>query len=211
MAQAGQAVKGDSYYGKVAENYELRRCKQDWWQVEQDEMAALLELLPRGLKVLDVPFGTGRFVPNYLARGFEVHGLDASDAMIAQAGRQLGPQFKHCTTVTGTATALPFEDRAFDLLVSTRFLRDIICYSDAKQALAEFARVTSGHAIIQLGETTGPKLGEPDGDAAMGSQLTARQIRHLLGEVGFQVVEKRLVKSDPEEHSAIHHILCKKT
>lgn len=210
MAQTGQAVKGDSYYGKVAENYELRRAKQDWWQVEQDEMAGLLELLPRGLKVLDVPFGTGRFVPNYLERGFEVHGLDASDAMIAQAGRQLGKQFKHCTTVTGTATALPFQDGAFDLLVSTRFLRDIICFSDAKQALEEFARVTSGHAIIQLGETTGPKLDAPDEGAAMGSQLTARQIRHLLAEVGFQVVEKRLVKSDPEEQSAIHHILCKK-
>lgn len=210
MAQAGQAVKGDSYYGKVAENYELRRAKQSWWQVEQQQMAELLEQLPRGLKVLDVPFGTGRFVPLYLERGFEVHGLDASDAMIAQAGRQLGKQFKHCTTVTGTATALPFEDASFDLLVSTRFLRDIIPFADAKQALAEFARVTSGHAIIQLGQTTGAKTAEPAEDEAMGSQLTARQLRHLLAEVGFQTVEKRLVKADPEDASEIYHILCKK-
>ena len=209
MAQTTQAVKGDSYYGKIAQNYEIRRAKQDWWAVENAEMAALLGLLPEGLRVLDVPFGTGRFVPLYLDRGFEVHGLDASDAMIAQAARQLGAQFEQCHTVTGTATALPFEDGAFDLLVSTRFLRDIITFSDAKLALAEFARVTSGHAIIQLGETTGPKMGEPKPDQAMGSLLTARQIRHLLAEVGLQIVEKRLVKADPENSSEIYHILCK--
>lgn len=208
--QGSQAVKGDSYYGKIAQNYEARRAKQDWWAVENTQMEALLDQLPSGLTVVDVPFGTGRFVPMYLARGYSVQGLDASDAMIAQARAQLGAQFAQCETVTGTATALPFADGAFDLLVSTRFLRDIITFADAKLALAEFARVTSGHAIIQLGESTASKPASVADDEAMGSLLSARQNRHLLADAGFQVVEKRLVKSDPVAQSEIYHMLCKK-
>ena len=77
-----RAVKGDTYYGKVAANYQKRREKQPWWQVEQDEMERLLDKLPREVSVLDVPFGTGRFVPFYLDRNYSISGLEISEAMI---------------------------------------------------------------------------------------------------------------------------------
>lgn len=208
--QVSKSVKGDSYYGKVAENYEFRRSKQAWWSVEHTEMADLLRTLPRGLSVLDVPFGTGRYVPLYLEQGFKVCGLDASEAMLAQAARQLGPDFKACKTVTGTATALPYEDGAFDLVVSTRFLRDIISFADAKKALAEFGRVTRKYAIIQLGQSTAEQAVTPVRDEAMGSKLSARQNRRLLASAGFRVIDRRLVKEDPDAQSEIYHFLCKK-
>lgn len=204
------AVKGDSYYGKTARNYELRRTRQEWWHVENTQMEALLDTLPRSLRVVDVPFGTGRFVPMYLERGYQVHGLDASDAMIAQAADLLGDAFNKCSTKVGTATALPYADNAFDLLVSTRFLRDIIVFKEAKQALAEFARVTKTYAIIQLGQTTNAKGATPLANDAMGSKLSATQVDNLLKSVGLTVVERRLVKSDPADQSEIFHILCKK-
>lgn len=211
MAQASlRQVKGDRYYGKTARNYEIRRARQPWWHVENTEMEALLDTLPRNLRVVDVPFGTGRFVPMYLERGYQIHGLDASQAMIAQAGEILGDAFKKCTTTTGTATALPYEDAEFDLVVSTRFLRDIIVFKDAKQALAEFARVTKTYAIVQLGQTTELKGTRPRAGEAMGSKMSAKQIENLLSSTGFDIVEKRLVKSDEAENSEIYHILCKK-
>lgn len=211
MADGGSSnVKGDTYYGRVARNYEVRRTKQSWWHVEQEEMQTLLDKLPKALRVVDVPFGTGRFVKMYLERGHQVHGLDSSGAMIAQAGEILGADIERCTTHVGSAMELPFQDGEFDLLVSTRFLRDIIVFRDAKKALAEFARVTSKYAIIQLGQTTKPKGTQPRAEDAMGSKLTEKQIDNLLSSVGLKAVERRLVKDDPQDDSQIFHILCEK-
>lgn len=211
MAEAVTAnVKGDTYYGRKARNYEVRRTKQAWWHVEQEEMNILLNKLPSALRVLDVPFGTGRFANMYLKRGYQVHGLDSSAAMIAQAGEILGDKISRCSIKVGTAMELPFEDGEFDLVVSTRFLRDIIVFRDAKQALKEFARVTNKYAIVQLGQTTLSKGKTPLANDAMGSNLTEKQMDNLLKASGFKAIERRLVKADEEENSEIFHILCEK-
>lgn len=207
---AKHSVKGDSYYGRVASNYEKRRQKQAWWHVEQDEMRALLEKLPKGLKVLDVPFGTGRFVTDYIARDFSISGLDASHEMIAQAMQILGADFKHCRVAVGTSLDLPFETDEFDLLVSTRFLRDIITFSDARKSLSEFARVTKKYAIIQLGEHSGDAPLTPGEDEPMGSDMSPKAVETLLNDHGFAIVEKREVQRDDAVHSLIHHILCER-
>lgn len=208
-------VKGDTYYGRVAENYETRRRKQAWWDVEQTEMKTLLETLletlPKRLRVLDVPFGTGRFVPFYKERGFNISGLDASDEMIAQAERLLGPAFRGCKTRTGSAMDLPYEDGAFDLLVSTRFLRDIVTYADARRALREFARVTRRFAIVQLGQSIDGTSRPVAEDAPMGSHFSGAAVDDLLAVNGFAVRARALVKHDPDQNSEIHHILCEKT
>ncbi len=209
MVKSG--AKGDSYYGKVAANYEKRRTKQGWWAIEQEQMKSLLETLPEGLSVLDVPFGTGRFVPYYVDRGFTIDGLDASIEMLSAARESLGDNFNKCRVAVGSAMEMDFDDNQFDLLVCTRFLRDIVVAKDAKRALLEFARVTKQYAIIQLGENT-----QDDGDkihpeVILGSKLSADGNAELLGDAGFEVVEKRLVKSDPNANSNIFHMLCRMT
>jgi ubiquinone/menaquinone biosynthesis C-methylase UbiE len=202
--------KGDRYYGKTAMNYEDRRRKQAWWHVEQQEMENLLDMLPTGLKVVDIPFGTGRFVPAYLERGHEIWGLDASADMLKAAEAELGPEFfSKCTVTTGLANELPYEDGQFDLLVSTRFLADIIPFGVAKQALAEFSRVTKKYAIIQLGhQRAGGQT--PDDRYTMSTMMSAKAINTLLRDNGFSVVAKRLVKSSDEGESRIYHFLCEK-
>lgn len=210
MAEQIQTVKGDVYYGRKARNYEARRMKQDWWHVEQAEMDSLLDQLPRTMRVLDVPFGTGRFAEMYLERGHQVHGLDSSQAMLNQAGHSLGDKFARCNTKIGSAMELPYQDGEFDLVVSTRFLRDIIVYRDAKKAIAEFARVTCKFAILQLGQTTLSKGNQPLANDAMGSTLTEKQMDNLLKSTGLKAVERRLVKADPDTDSEIFHILCEK-
>lgn len=203
-------VKGDTYYGKVAQNYETRRRKQSWWGVEQDEMQSLLTNLPEGLSVLDVPFGTGRFVPFYKKRGYKVTGLDASHEMIEQAKELLGEAFDGVETNTGSAMDLPFKDGSFDLMVSTRFLRDIITYRDARAALMEFGRVTRRYAIIQLGNSIDGTSAVVADDEPMGSRLSAAAVDDLLAVSGFRVLDRRRVKHDPDENSEIHHVLCEK-
>ncbi len=186
--------KGDSYYNRRAQNYERRRLKQEWWHVEQREMRDLLDGLPRNLKVLDVPFGTGRFVPYYAEFGYDITGLDASDHMLTAAQTALGALYAQCTCVTGTAADLPFDDGAFDLVVSTRFLRDIVVFADARVMLGEMARVTSRYAIIQLGENPDGHR-RPNDDEVMGSHMSRTAVNRLLAGVGFKAVDRRLVKA----------------
>ncbi len=201
--------KGDSYYGKRAANYEKRRLKQDWWHVEQREMRALLDGLPRDLKVVDIPFGTGRFVPYYVEFGYNIHGLDASDQMLGAAKDALGALYKKCSLQTGDAAHLPFVDGEFDLLVSTRFLRDIVVYEAARKMLAEFSRVTSRYAIIQLGEDPSGHA-DPDEDEVMGSRMSRAAVDTLLQDIGLRVLDRRLVLENIDGGD-IHHILCEKT
>lgn len=203
-------VKGDRYYGKTAKDYEVVRAKQPWWGVEQREMQSLLKELPRDLSVVDIPFGTGRFVPYYLDRGFKVHGLDASGAMLDTARDILGEQYSACKTSVGFSTALPFEDGQFDLLVSTRFLRDIILFRDVKATLAEFSRVTKGHAILQLGINLKEPFEIPPDDEKMGSRMSMDQTGSLLRDYGFKIIGSRFVKGVRDQSSEIRHILCQK-
>ena len=95
--------KGDTYYKEIASKYEEKRKKQAWWHVEQDQMAQLLDQLPDGMLVVDIPFGTGRFVPMYRKKGFEISGLDASEDMISTAQKILGSDFDGIDARVGDA------------------------------------------------------------------------------------------------------------
>ena len=201
--------KGDSYYNNVARNYEVKRKKQAWWHTEQDEMKVLLDKLPEGLGVVDIPFGTGRFVSMYLEKGYDVSGLDASGDMISAAKRILGDDFKKVDVRVGDASSLPYDADEFDLLVSTRFLRDIVSYRTAKKVLREFSRVTKQYAIIQLGQNRQEGF-IPDDESPMRGSLSETGVHKLLKENRFEVIEKRLVLSHENEGTDIYHFLCKK-
>jgi ubiquinone/menaquinone biosynthesis C-methylase UbiE len=203
--------KGNQYYGDVAEGYAERRSKQDWWHTEQSVMRELLRDVPAGAKVLDVPFGTGRFVPYYLEKGMEVHGIDISDAMIAAAGKELGAQFEKCTAKVGDATRLPYPDASFDVVSSFRFLDTILSFGDAKKALAEFSRVTKSQAILEISvrkeSLARPRL--PREDEVMGGLLYPRELEELLATFRLRIVKKSdVIKDTGDWH--MHAYLCEK-
>jgi len=201
--------KGDSYYDNRAERYERRRKKQDWWHVEHEEMRALLAGLPRGLNVVDVPFGTGRFVSLYTDRDFKISGVDASQDMLDAARKSLGDAlFESCMCQTASAEKMPFVDGQFDLVVSTRFLRDIVYFGQAKQMLAEMARITSRYAIIQLGENPDGDV-TPADDDVMGSHMSRESVNRLLKSNRLKAIERRLVTT-VEGEGDIYHVLCRK-
>ena len=147
-------------------------------------------------------------MPYYLKKKFKVSGLDASHEMLAAAKSVLGESYDACTAITGNAMNLPYADGQFDLLVSTRFLRDIIHFGDAKVALAEFVRVAGPHLILQLGEAIeGGRM--PDDNETWHSSMSPKMVEQILTDHGLEIVEKRLVKEDTDENSRIHHILCR--
>lgn len=88
----------------------------------------------RGLDVLDVGCGEGRFCRMLAARGARTVGIDPTPPLILEA-RRLQPNGVY---VEGVAEKLPQADASVDLVVSFVALVDI---PDFRQAIREMARV----------------------------------------------------------------------
>jgi ubiquinone/menaquinone biosynthesis C-methylase UbiE len=146
------------YEAGNAQAYDDRRKGRDVFQWEERIVGELLSSLPKGSTVLDVPVGTGRFIPIYLEIGLTVTGLDLSDDMLAEAARTFEPSAQQVALRRGSATELPFPDQQFDALVSFRFLPGKLTLRQTRRALREYARVTRGnvYVLLKVGERKFP-------------------------------------------------------
>ena len=75
-----------------------------------------------GMRVLDVCCGTGVHLELYRQGGCEVHGVDMSPAMLSVAKRRLGDG---AGLLQGDATALPYGDGSFDLVLCMLALHEM--------------------------------------------------------------------------------------
>jgi len=107
---------------------------------EVDHLVEALGLEP-GDRVLDLPCGHGRHANRLAARGYDVAGLDASEAFLELAredarDRGVDPEYVH-----GDMRNLPWDDDEFDaaynVFTSFGFFDD----ADNREVLAELARV----------------------------------------------------------------------
>ena len=102
---------------------------------EEINRPALLDLLPsRSHRVLDMACGEGRISRLLASLGHRVVGIDASPTMVRFAATHPAAP----PTVLADATALPFGEKAFDLVVAYMCLQDV---DDMPRAVAEAARV----------------------------------------------------------------------
>lgn len=96
-------------------------------------------------KILDVCCGTGNQLKLLKSKGFDVYGVDLSDAMLRVAGK--GLHAVNCSKED--AEAMSFENNSFDLVMTTFALHDKTTQS-ALSILKEMMRITKieGHIII---------------------------------------------------------------
>jgi SAM-dependent methyltransferase len=101
-----------------------------------------LPLLPRaGGRTLDVGCGEGRLTRHLASLGHDVVGIDASPTLIA-AARAAAPDME---LHVANASALPFEDASFDVIVSFMCLHDV---DDLDAAVREIARVLRPGGVV---------------------------------------------------------------
>ena len=122
------------------------------------------ELLPPpGRRTLDLGCGEGRVARDLIAAGHTVVGVDAAPAMV-EAARGAEPGFE---VHLADAASLPFDDRAFDLVVAFMSLQDV---DDLEGAVRESARVLEPggrmclaivHPINSAGVFQGDAAGSP--------------------------------------------------
>ncbi|MGF1483397.1 MAG: methyltransferase domain-containing protein [Opitutales bacterium] len=97
--------------------------------------------------VLDVGCGMGSLVKALLKLGLDTHGLDVTERTVAH-GNTFSPGRFHL----GSALKLPFEDGAFDTLVSTDCLEHIAA-EHLPQVLREFRRVARRNVYVRVATT----------------------------------------------------------
>jgi len=117
-------------------------------------VATTRAIAPRpGQRILDLAAGTGASSVALAASGAEVVAADFSPGMIAEGRRRHGG-VPNLSFVEADATALPFDDDAFDAVTISFGLRNV---NDPKKALAEMLRVTAPGGRLVICEFSHPR------------------------------------------------------
>ncbi|MFF2632932.1 bifunctional demethylmenaquinone methyltransferase/2-methoxy-6-polyprenyl-1,4-benzoquinol methylase UbiE [Microbacterium sp. NPDC058021] len=117
-------------------------------------VATTRAIAPRpGQRILDLAAGTGASSVALAASGAEVVAADFSPGMIAEGKRRHGG-VENLSFVEADATALPFEDDAFDAVTISFGLRNV---NEPKKALAEMLRVTAPGGRLVICEFSHPR------------------------------------------------------
>jgi SAM-dependent methyltransferase len=178
---------GNRYHGDIAESYLVDRINVPPWQEEDDALVHFLSPTSKGSRVLDVPFGTGRFAQHYIAKNLLVSAIEISSDMLRVARQEVGPAFDSWDVREGDAFKLPFPDAYFDVAVCVRFVESIIPFGRATEFLAELRRVTKGYAIVRLNNRLDdqPPVRRPGAEDKMGARLYIHELKEMIGPLGW--------------------------
>lgn len=185
----------DHYHGDVAKDYLAKRLQQKAWHIEQDIVRDLMAQMPQGSVILDVPFGTGRFVDMYLERNMTIYGVDISEDMLKVAREELGAAYEKCRIHLGSADSLPYENNFFDAVVCFRFF-GLISFEMANRVLKEIHRVTKDKAIIRVPvrNESVTLAGSIDPNESVQGKLLESEVIAWFREYGFEVTDIRLIE-----------------
>ncbi len=119
------------------------------WRVVAERMARHYGLQP-GARILDVGAGKGFLLYDFgqVVPDAQLAGIDISSYAIEHAKEEIRPALQ-----AGSAAALPYPDRSFDLVYSINTLHNLYVY-DLHAALREMERVSRGGKYLVV-ETYG--------------------------------------------------------
>ncbi|MBI4303242.1 MAG: methyltransferase domain-containing protein [Chloroflexi bacterium] len=100
-----------------------------------------------GSRILDVATGTGKQAFAFAKRGYQVIGIDLSEAMLKVANKK--NRYKNVNFKVADATNLPFEDNSFDVSSVSFALHDMPL-TIREKALKEIVRVTKPEGMIVI-------------------------------------------------------------
>lgn len=189
------------YHGAMAANYETKRTKQERWDLENAAVAEMLaKLKPK--TVLDVPVGTGRFIPVYdKLKVKDVTAIDVSDTMLDLAKKKMKKVKSklYVDFVCKDVRKLKYNksEGKPDVSVCVRFL-DLIDEKAMQEVMIKLMELT-GKAII----TTirfGPKY-KPKSNTA---EHDEQKFRAMVKKRGWKIV-----KSVPVFKAGWHILLIK--
>jgi len=196
-------------YNEIASKYlaERSRKSQDVGLLKE-----LVHRLPKGARVLDAGCGPGVPVTRYLARFFQVTGVDISEQQIKLA-RVLVPKAKF---ICEDLETLSFPDENFDAMCSYYAIFHVP-RSKHKKILKNFHRMLKprGLALLCMGAGELPdSIEEYHGTKMYWSHYGSEKNLRLLKECGYDVIWSKMLKdanpSPLHPESAHLFVLAKK-
>ncbi|HEY5900114.1 MAG TPA: class I SAM-dependent methyltransferase [Burkholderiales bacterium] len=149
LTQHSAKAHVEALFDSLALEYVRERERQVSFQVQK---RIAIEMLG-GVKgrLLEVGCGPAVMMPDLLAMGFDVQGIDMSNEMIHRARQRMAghPLEKRCRLALGDVERLQFSDACFDAVLCMGVLEYLPRYS---RALAEISRVLKpgGVAVFSL-------------------------------------------------------------
>jgi 2-polyprenyl-3-methyl-5-hydroxy-6-metoxy-1,4-benzoquinol methylase len=190
-----------SGYNRLGNRYTLEREKADNWK----EVSAFTSQLPAGGKVLDAGSGTGIPIARHLVQsGFEVHGIDFSETMVAVARENVPGAFFQEMDLT--AIDLPKE--SFDGVISTY----AVIHVPRERHAGIFRSFHSilkprGLMLVSVASWGWEEFAEYMGQEMFWSHFEPDHTESLIVEAGFEIEFGRDVETGGEKH---HWILAHK-
>lgn len=170
------------YTGSVAEGYDTRRTDVDKWQKEQVAVRQLLERLPAGTTLLDIPVGTGRFIEMYKEFGLKPEGRDVSREMLAQSAKKIEQFALEMPLGFSDVTRIEAEDGSFDCTLCIRLL-NWLPFERFQRAMGELSRVSRKTIIMGVRNYTTLSDLKPL-SSADNFIRTLRQVKRRIGGAG---------------------------
>jgi len=155
-------------------------------------------LLPEGGTILDIGCGSGKPIAGHLIeRGFALTGVDSSETLIDLCRSRFPDQ----TWIVGDMRRLDLGQRFDGLIAWHSFFH--LAAADQRRMFARFAaHAKPGAALIfTSGSEAGEAIGEWQGEPLHHASLDPEEYEKLLGENGFDVVERRLHDAECGEAS----------
>jgi ubiquinone/menaquinone biosynthesis C-methylase UbiE len=112
-----------------------------------------------GMKVLDVGCGTGADLKPYGEAGCEMYGIDLSPSMLGRARNKFG---RSADLRLGDAAHMPFQDRFFDLVLSSYTLHEMP-NNRRSSVINEMVRVVKNDGSLLLTDFHTGSIRFPDG------------------------------------------------
>jgi SAM-dependent methyltransferase len=119
------------------------------WRIPEAELGVLPDVA--GLDVLELGCGAAPWTEWLAGRGARATGLDFSTVQLAHARRRLGERGVRAALACGSAEALPFGDRRFDLVVSDH---GGMSWGNPDRTLPEAARVLRPGGLLVVCATS---------------------------------------------------------
>ncbi len=103
-----------AFYARLGAEGLAGRTRPEW---DAQIVAALVELLPAGARVLDAGCGYGRVALPLARAGYDVEGLDHSEALLAAARHAADAAHLRARFALGSLTRLPYASGSFDVAI----------------------------------------------------------------------------------------------
>lgn len=218
-------MKTDTAHEAWEETWKSEQGRMLWEEAEHQVLRLVPLLNKKSFKrVLDLGSGIGRHSLVYAANDFEVTAFDASESGLNHLQGLVKERGFSVKTVQGEMTQLPFEDDAFDFVVSW----NVLYHGDANivsKALSEVRRVLKPGGLFQstflskrsklYGEGTEISPNTWVLDEAISDKthphyyMNANELLDIFA--GFEVVLLELESEENENSPSLHwHVVAEK-